>query len=168
MTKLRKQNYGLNRRSVLNNKAKLNTHTPPLQKQNYHLLKSTSQTTGPISLKKRAKSGSKRLVGDREEAQCIHVLSKASLIIEETVNSGASNFDGDFLIKVEPTYIRSEVKFRNTEGFTISKSHWEAIMKKTLLHGGVPALITVNKNKKQLITMELCDFAEILQNIQGK
>jgi hypothetical protein len=119
---------------------------------------------GTTKLKKRAKSGSTRKLGDEMEAQVILTLEKASLLVTETQNSGATNFDGDLLIGcIPPDYIRAEVKYRNTEGFTVSKENWETIKKKSILHGGTPALVTINKEKEKLITMTVDDLALLLE-----
>ena len=126
-------------------------------------LSSLSQTTGTTHLKVGAKKGSMRLLGDKEEAKVQDVFNKLNFNTVETANSGATNYDGDLLIYTSRTdYIRSEIKYRNSDGFTVVKKHWEDIKKKALFHGGTPALITINKSKEQLITMNTRDLALLL------
>ena len=128
----------------------------------------TKLEKGSTELKVSAKAGSTRLIGDLEEAQVIHTFEKANLLVEETQNSGATNFDGDLVVKcIDPDYIRAEVKFRNVSGFTIQKNHWHDIKRKSLKFGGTPALITVNKDREKLITMDLNDLALILKEAIG-
>ena len=155
-----RRNNTLNANSTLGKKAVLKQ---PDRKENL-CSNSVKLTAGTTSLKKRAKAGSTRLLGDRKEALVSHSFEKAKLLVEETQNSGATNFDGDMLIStIKPDYIRSEVKYRNTDGFTVVKEHWEDIKRKALTHGGTPALITVNKSDEKLITMSVDDLALLLQ-----
>jgi hypothetical protein len=114
----------------------------------------------------KAKAGSTRLLGDKKEAQAQHTFESAKIKIEETKNSGATNEDGDMLIyTTEPDYLRAEVKFRNTDGFTINKKHWNDIKKKSLKWGGTPALITINKSDEKLITLSVEDLALLIQGM---
>jgi len=130
--------------------------------------RSSTLARGRTELKVGAKAGSTRLAGDLQEAQVQHIFETLGFDIKETANSGAKNFDGDILIFCnKPDFIRAEVKFRNTSGFTISKNHWKEIKHKSLLNGGTPALITINNEKEQLITMNTKDLALLLiKNIE--
>jgi len=130
---------------------------------------SSTLKRGRTELKVSAKKGSTRLVGDKEEAQVQHVFERLGFAIEETRNSGAKDFDGDLVIHTKaPDYIRAEVKYRNTKGFTINKTHWKDIQAKSIMHGGTPALITVNKDKEQLITLKVEDLALLITHCMDK
>ena len=121
-------------------------------------------------LKVHAKSGSTRLIGDRAEALVDKVFRDHGLTVEETKNSGATNFDGDRLIhisSVEGDYLRTEIKKRRSTGFTVQKDHWEDIKRKALMHQGPPAIISVNEDDNMLITLNVKDFAQIIQNLKN-
>ncbi len=143
----------LGKRDAWGQKTKLSSLSTKLEKKN-------------TELKVKAKAGSTRLLGDKKEALVQHVLECANLEIKETQNSGATNEDGDLLIyTTKPDYLRAEVKYRNTDGFTINKKHWTDIKKKSLRWGGTPALITMNKSDEKLITMSLEDLALLIQGM---
>jgi hypothetical protein len=143
--------------------------------ENRYTLKSKHQKTSISSNSKlekgRARTGSTRLLGDMKEAILNNLVKDKGFKLEETQNSGATNFDGDSLIHlsdVEGDYFRSEVKYRNTSGFTVKKEHWETIVKKSLIHGGVPSLVTVNKEDQVLITLKVSDLLDILSQERNK
>jgi hypothetical protein len=145
-------------------------NTTKLQKPQEFLTRSTlgqgytGLSRGNVTLTTHAKSGSTRELGDIAEAQMKHEIDK-SLRIEDTRNSGALFYDGDFKIYLSDTagdYLRCEGKFRNSSGFTISKKHWSDIKEKANKHGGIPALITQNKEKEVLITMSLKQLSNMV------
>jgi hypothetical protein len=172
--KPRKQNHGLRKTGTLRKGNGLERSPTSLNKGSLgvsdHKTKLCSRSSKlekhPTSLKVKAKAGSTRLLGDKKEAQVQHTFETLKIHIQETQNSGATNEDGDLLITTtEPDYLRAEVKYRNTDGFTVNKKHWHDIKKKALTHGGTPALITINKSDEKLITMSLEDLALLIQGM---
>ena len=114
-----------------------------------------------------ANSKTTRGVGDRSESRILRAFKSSLISAEETKNSGATRKDGDikaFVCKDDETYIRGEAKYRNSDGWTLTKKHWEEITEKCLVHGGIPALFTENKSQKCFITMDLKHFLELISS----
>jgi hypothetical protein len=159
----------LNRTGNLKKNSSLQ-NTTKLQKPQECPMQSTQElgytglSRGKVTLMTHAKSGSTREIGDVAESQMKHEIDK-SLRIEDTRNSGALFYDGDFKICLSDTsgdYLRCEGKFRNSSGFTVSKKHWNDIKEKANKHGGIPALITQNKEKEVLVTMSLKQLSHMV------
>jgi len=129
------------------------------------LKKSSTINRSKTKLITHAKEGSTRRIGDKAEAQMKHEVCP-SISIEDTRNSGALHYDGDFLLhlsQVVGDYVRCEGKFRKTSGFTISKKHWSEIKEKSMKHGGIPAIVTQNVDGEVLITMSLKQFSHTVR-----
>ena len=172
--KQRKQNHGLQKTGMLRKGGGLDqsriiqkrVNSDALDRKIVLCSHSSKLEKKATQLKVKAKAGSTRLLGDKKEAQVQLTFESASIQIEETKNSGATNEDGDLLITTTaPDYIRAEVKYRNVDGFTINKKHWHDIKKKALRWGGTPALVTMNKSDEKLITMSLEDLALLIQGM---
>jgi len=171
MMKLGNSNTGLQKKTTLRRGGSLKTSTTEITKsscldQRTKLCSnSTKLETRSTELRVKPKTGSSRLEGDRQQWIVTQVFDDLGIEVKETQNSGATNYDGDLVIQV-PTIdnIRAECKYRNTDGFTVSKKHWKEIQKKSLKHGGCPGLITINKSGQALVTMDVKDLAQLISS----
>lgn len=147
---------------------KLNRSTGLERKGSLITSKQCLATSASAKLTCHAKSGSARLMGDRAESLVQEVFEKGGLLVKETANSGAKNYDGDMVVQMpykNDITLRLEVKKRNTDSFSVNAEYLSLIKVKALTNGGIPGLVVVNKSNQKLIVFELEDFVGLVDSL---